>query len=163
MQYVPLTIGPGFPRSQRLMISGGYGRSGRPAQTLSRACTASRSDLSTWFNNDTETLHASRLSFAYLRVPSAAKAWLDIMLRSDPIAALSLRASTPLWPHCAVVPLPGKALSLRPEPQARLLPARLLLSVLLSWYPTLFSAPWDTLPSPLPCRRNFSLPPVEVI
>jgi hypothetical protein len=35
------------------MISAGNGRRGRPAQALSRACTASRWYPSTWFNNGT--------------------------------------------------------------------------------------------------------------
>jgi hypothetical protein len=45
--------------SQRWMISAPYGRRGRPAQALSRACTASRWYPSTWFSNRTEMLHDS--------------------------------------------------------------------------------------------------------
>src|SRR6516162_5408045 len=62
-----------FSRSQRWMISAGYGRRGRPAQALTRACTASRWYPSTWFSNSTEMLHDSRLLSAYLSVASAAK------------------------------------------------------------------------------------------
>src|SRR5207237_5417093 len=56
--------GPGFLRSQRLMISAGYGRNGRPAHALLRACTASRWYRSTWFNNRPEMAHDARLSWA---------------------------------------------------------------------------------------------------
>ena len=65
--------GPDLLRSQRWMISAGYGRRGRPAQTLSRACTASRWYPSTWLSNGTEMSHDSRLLFAYFSVASAAK------------------------------------------------------------------------------------------
>ncbi len=54
---------PSIQRFQCWMISGGYGRRGRRAQTLSRACTASRWYPSTWFSSETETLHDSRLFF----------------------------------------------------------------------------------------------------
>ena len=59
--------------TQCWIISGGKGRRGRPAQALSRACTASRWYLSTSFNNGTEMSHDLRLFSAYLSVASAAK------------------------------------------------------------------------------------------
>jgi hypothetical protein len=78
------STGPSFLCSQRWMISAGIGRRGRPAQTLSRACTASRWYPSTWFNNGAETSHDSRLLSAYLSVASAAKeARFNAPQRSD--------------------------------------------------------------------------------
>jgi tetratricopeptide (TPR) repeat protein len=47
------------PEHPSWMISAPYGRRGRPAQALSRACTASRWYPSSWFSNRTEMLHDS--------------------------------------------------------------------------------------------------------
>jgi len=41
------------------------------------------------------------------------------MLRSAAMAVLSSPLSRPLWPRCAVAPVPGAAFALRPEPRAR--------------------------------------------
>jgi hypothetical protein len=72
------------------------------------------------------------------------------MIRSAPMAVLSLPASKPLWPRCAAAGILGTASALRPE-----LPARLLLPLRR---PVLLSASWASSQAFVPPDSCFLIP-----